>query len=112
MITSNTGSILILPTEILYIILTNLSPFDLSRLLLVSFRLKTVVENFIKTNKIINMSESWMDEENDKVRQEFNRGAAGQACWTSRAKAAAQPFIGVYLLRLIRNQPKIIQRKI
>ena len=97
MITSNTGTILILPTEILYMILTDLSPFDLSRLLQVSSRLKTVVENFIKINKIVNMSESWMDEENDKVRLEFNRGAARQACWTSRAKAAAQPFIGACL---------------
>ena len=98
MITSNTGTILILPTEILYMILTDLSPFDLSRLLQVSSRLKTVVENFIKINKIVNMSESWMDEENDKVRLEFNRGAARQACWTSRAKASAQPFIGACLL--------------
>jgi hypothetical protein len=37
-----------------------------------------------------------MDEENAKDRQEFNRGALRQACWTSREKAAAQPFIGAF----------------
>ena len=110
--TPNTGSILILPPEMLSMILTRLSPFDLSRLLQVSSRFKTVVENYIKTNKFVNISESWLDEQNVRAREEFERGAASQACWTSRAKAAAQSFIGVYLLRLIRNQPKIIQRKI
>ena len=96
--TPNTDSISILPPEMLSVILTQPSPFDLSRLLQVNSKFKTVVENYIKTNKSVDMSESWMDEQNDRVCQEFDRGLLSQACWTSRAKAVARPFLGSCVL--------------